>query len=109
MSDYIKGIFAFQPDTPESRNWLESEVYLLKGIDGLTLIKDDLLIGIQNNSTPKKVIGISFSDNKVDRVNLLDSDYPILVSRPMDSFKRKKAFFTLPIVNGLCMILRGIP
>ncbi|MFS4467259.1 tetratricopeptide repeat protein [Maribacter sp. 2210JD10-5] len=73
MADYIKGICFFNINTPEKRFWISSDNYLLKGIDGLTVLNEHQLIAVQNNSTPKKVILITHEKSKITGIEILDS------------------------------------
>jgi hypothetical protein len=74
VADYIRGIVRVNLDNENDRVWCPSPDYLLKGIDGLTLIDSHTLVGIQNNSTPKRVVRIVLSkDFEVEKVDLLDN------------------------------------
>ncbi|NER14249.1 hypothetical protein GWK08_12420 [Leptobacterium flavescens] len=76
IADYIKGIAKLDLKSG-SVEWLRSEEYLLKGIDGLYLIKEGSLIAIQNNSNPRRVVQIAFKGNQVQKVTLLDNALPL--------------------------------
>lgn len=74
IADYIKGIVRVDIEDNHQVTWLESKNFLLKGIDGLTYIKDNQLIAVQNNSTPKRVFKIKTKGMAVDTVTFLDNN-----------------------------------
>lgn len=74
IADYIRGIARVDIEDNHQVTWLESKNFLLKGIDGLTYIKDNQLIAVQNNSTPKRVFKIKTKGMAVDTVTFLDNN-----------------------------------
>lgn len=73
VSDYIKGIARIDLAQHDRLTWLTSPDFLLKGIDGLTYVAPHTLLAIQNNSTPKRVVGIQLRSDTVESVTLLDN------------------------------------
>ncbi len=74
VADYIKGIVKINLKDFEDRVWINSNEYLLKGIDGLNFVDDNTLIAMQNNSTPKRVIKIKHNSKNVSEIEILDND-----------------------------------
>lgn len=74
VADYIRGIVRIDLDSNNDYKWFSSPDYLLKGIDGLTLVDSQTFLAIQNNSTPKRVVKIKMDkDLRVKNVRLLDN------------------------------------
>lgn len=63
MADYLAGIFAINAETGEAMQLSNDANAWLGGIDGLYLYKDGL-IGIQNGSTPQRIVYIGLDDDK---------------------------------------------
>ena len=74
VSDYIRGIASIDIAKNYEINWLKSNYFLVKGVDGLTFVKENQLLGIQNNSTPKRVIKLTIKDSEIEKVSLLDNN-----------------------------------
>ncbi len=74
VSDYIKGIASIDIAKNYRVTWLKSNDFLVKGVDGLTLVRENQLIAIQNNSTPKRVIKLTIKDSEIEEVTLLDNN-----------------------------------
>lgn len=92
VADYIKGIAKIDPKNPQDIAWSDSKEYLLKGIDGLTYVDETTLIGIQNNSTPKKVIKITHHNLKVSEVTLLDNALPLHGEPTNGKYSKEEGF-----------------
>ena len=74
VADYIKGIAKIDLKNPENRQWILCPDYLLKGIDGITVLKEQTIIAIQNGSRVKRVLELKIENDQVYRVNFLDNN-----------------------------------
>ena len=63
MADYLAGLFVIDVETGEATLLTNEADAWLGGIDGLYLYEDGL-IGIQNGSTPQRVVYIGLNDDK---------------------------------------------
>lgn len=63
MADYLAGIFAIDTQTGEAMQLSNDAKAWLGGIDGLYLYEDGL-IGIQNGSTPQRIVYLGLNDDK---------------------------------------------
>lgn len=74
VADYIKGILAIPLDDPSEKKWFSSDSFLLKGIDGMTFLSDNQLLIIQNNSSPKRLAKLNFTNHVIVSAELLENN-----------------------------------
>jgi DNA-binding beta-propeller fold protein YncE len=74
VADYIKGLVKIDLQDPKNQQWISSPDYLLKGIDGITLLDEKTIIAIQNGSKVKRVLELKIQNNAIYKVNFLDNN-----------------------------------
>lgn len=72
IADYIRGICRIDLKSG-NQDWLTSDAYLLKGIDGLICLSEKELLIIQNNSMPKRLASISLENGNISQVHILEN------------------------------------
>ena len=74
VADYISGILAIPLEDPSEKKWFRSDSFLLKGIDGMTYLGDNQLLIIQNNSSPKRLAKLNFTNHVIVSAELLENN-----------------------------------
>lgn len=74
VADYIRGLVKIDLQDPKNQQWISSPDYLLKGIDGITLLDEKTIIAIQNGSNLKRVLELKIQNNAICKVNFLDNN-----------------------------------
>jgi hypothetical protein len=75
VADYAKGIFAIALDTRRVRLLEAPRTAGILGIDGIYRV-GDALIGVQNGTSPPRVLRLAVEGDRIASVEVLDSRHP---------------------------------
>ncbi len=80
VSDYGNGLFAIDRSTRAVRQLATPPDTTLIGLDGIALVSDDFIVGVQNGTDPRRVVRlrIDLAAGRVCRLEVLERGHPAM-------------------------------